>query len=130
MSIGSDIGGAEETVDMVTVLAVIGVLVFIYIKFPDWLTSAKADFSSAFDAMLKPFNAASQSISDAAASTSTGIDTALNDYEANTPSELATTVFSGPGATLDLPATTPGLPAGYDPSTGTIDESLVYNGGQ
>lgn len=131
MSIGSDIGGAEETLDMVTVLAVLGILVYLYIKFPDWWSSAaasiKSDFAMGLSGLTGAVNSATTAVHNQVASASTGIDTQLNNYEANTPSEALTTIFAGPAPTIDMPVTAPGLPAGYDPATGTIN--LVYNGG-
>jgi hypothetical protein len=54
MSVGSAIGGAEETVDLVAVLAVLGVLIYLWYKYPDIVQSIKDDFSVVGNAVYTP----------------------------------------------------------------------------
>lgn len=54
MSVGSAIGGAEETVDLVAVLAVLGVLIYLWYKYPDIVQSIKDDFSVVGSAVYHP----------------------------------------------------------------------------
>jgi hypothetical protein len=54
MSVGSAIGGAEETVDLVAVLAILGVAIYLFYKFPDFWQSIKDDFSAVGSAVYHP----------------------------------------------------------------------------
>jgi hypothetical protein len=54
MSIGAAIGGAEETVDMVAVLAVVGVLIYLYFKYPNIVQTVKDDLGVVGNAVYTP----------------------------------------------------------------------------
>ncbi|SRR5216684_497697 len=62
MTIGKQIGGVEETVDLVAVLAILGVVIYIVYKFPDWwdqiLTEIGKDIHAPIQAIKDVFNPA------------------------------------------------------------------------
>ena len=127
MSIGSDIGGAEETVDMVAVLTVLAVLGYAVYKFPSILSTIKDDLNTAFGGI---FSNPGGGETAGTAETYTG---AVNETASDPLGTLGAIIGYTPDAPEEIPQssmppTTPGLPPGYDPSTGTIDQNLVYNG--
>jgi len=54
MSVGSAVGGAEETVDLVAIIAILAVAGYLIYKFPDFWQTVKDDFSTVGNAVYTP----------------------------------------------------------------------------
>ena len=116
----------ETTIDLVAIVAIIGVAIYAIYKFPAIWQSIKDDFSAIGNAVYTPSYPGGGQTAGTSETYSGALDTATSDPTGT----LGTLVGSPPVySTIPDPTTAPGLPAGYNPSTGAIDETLIYNGG-
>jgi hypothetical protein len=125
VGLGTQIDRAETTVDLVAVIAILAVVGYVIYKFPDFLTEIKKDLNAAFGGMF------SNPGGDETAGTAETYTGALGETASDPVGTLGAIVGYTPDPPQELPPanTTPGLPPGYNPSTGTIDLNLTYNGG-
>jgi hypothetical protein len=115
----------ETTIDLVSVVVILVIGIYILYKFPAILQSIKDDFLAVGGAVYHPSYPGGGETAGTSETYAGALGTTVSD-----PLTTAETIvgIDTTYSTMTLPMTTPGLPAGYDPTTGTISAHPQYSG--